>query len=578
MSKNATRINPAVPIMLVLALLAGLNGYLSADVQAEVVPYTQGTLQSTQSGQVRGAEAYGGHSLVWKSIPYASAPAGELRWKAPQDPMPWTGVFDATRSGNIGVQVSGTQIIGSEDCLNLDIYRPNSNATNLPVLFYIHGGNNQTGTSAEFNAERFAVEANIVVISINYRLGLLGFNNLPALQSGNALENSGNYTLLDFAKSLDWVRENVRAFGGNPDNITISGFSAGGRDVMAMLISPVVAGKFHKAISFSGGMTLADSEMSRQLVARAIATLVVEDQVKPAEQDAYDWLMSNAPDVREYLYQLPADRLARLMINADIHMSVFPHLYNDGAVLPKEGFRTQQYNAVPLIMITATQEFSTFARRDPEFSPYTDDALLTDKDADRRYQFAKEYGSQLYRLFNVQESAETLHAVYTAPIYAGVFAWGTDTAIVGEEMGRLYGAYHGVWMPFLTREMTGMSSRFSDSFQGAGAQKLADAFTRYIANFMWTGNPNSAGLVTWNPWTAGGNEPDQLLLNADQNAAIITMSKEQTNYDTVLKAIETDTTVSHEEKNTLIRQVLSGRWFSRKLDQHFGNTGIWVGR
>jgi para-nitrobenzyl esterase len=578
MSTSIARIKPAVPVLLLIALLALLNGHLYSDARAAETGYVPGLLQTTQYGQVRGTEADAGRSLVWKNIPYARAPAGELRWKAPQDPAPWTGVFDATLDGNIGIQFQGGQVVGSEDCLNLDIYRPNSKATNLPVLFYIHGGNNQAGTSAEFNAQRFAVEANAVVIPINYRLGLLGFNNLHALRTGNALEDSGNYTLLDFAQALDWVQENVRAFGGNPDNITIAGFSAGGRDVMALLISPLVAGKFHKAISFSGGMTLADYDTSAELVARAIATLVVEDKIKPAEQDAYEWLMSKAPEVSDYLYQLSADRLARLMINADIRMAVFPHLYNDGAVLPKEGFGTQHYNAVPLIMLTATQEFSTFARRDPAFVSYTDDTLLSDPKAGQRYRFAMEYGSQLYRLFNVQDSAVRLQTTYTAPIYAAVFAWGADTAVVGDEMARLYGAYHGVWMPFLTRELNGLASRFSSSFQTAGAQKLADAFTRYIANFLWTGDPNGAGLVTWNSWTASATEPDHLLLNADKDVAIITMTKEQTSYEAVLRSIETDTSVPADEKDVLIKQVLSGRWFSRELDLYFGNTGVWVGR
>lgn len=106
-------------------------------------------------------------------------------------------------------------------------------------MFYLHGGNNQTGTSAEFNPQLVATELNAVIVTVNYRLGALGFNPLQALNTGDKIEDSGNYALLDIKLSLDWVKENIAAFGGNPNNITVSGFSAGGRDVMAMLISPI---------------------------------------------------------------------------------------------------------------------------------------------------------------------------------------------------------------------------------------------------------------------------------------------------------------------------------------------------
>jgi para-nitrobenzyl esterase len=445
-----------VILSMVVMIAFGVN--FNGGVTAEASSYTQGVVQTTQYGQVQGYEANEGKTLIWKGVPYAKAPEGALRWKAPEDPDLWTGVFDATQSDNIGIQLSGGKIVGSEDCLNLDIYRPNSDEIDLPILLYIHGGNNQTGTSAGMNAQQLVVHARAVVVSINYRLGLLGFNNLPALRTGNPQEDSGNYTVLDIAKSLDWVKDNIASFGGNPDNITISGFSAGGRDVMALLISPIVAGKFQKAISFSGGMTLADYDASAQLIAAAIAPLVVEDKVKDTEEEAYAWLLTDAQEVREYLYHLSADRLAGLMTNAGIRMAVFPHLYNDGTVLPKEGFRTERYNDVPLIMVTGSQEFSLFTRFDQEFASIADDILISDPDVSRSYQFAKQYGSQLYGLFNAQESAEKMFDKYDAPIYTCDFDWGTDADIVGEKMAVLFGSFHGIWIPFLTHETTGFSS------------------------------------------------------------------------------------------------------------------------
>lgn len=390
--------------------------------------YTQGIEQTTIYGKVKGSKENNEKTLLWQGIPYAKAPIGNLRWKAPEDPEIWNNVFDATTPGNVGIQLSGSDIIGSEDCLNLDIYRPNTDETNLPVLLFIHGGNNQTGTSSEIDARKLAVNANCIVVSINYRLGALGFNSLPALKTGDINEDSGNYTLLDIAKSLDWINENIEAFGGNPNNITASGFSAGGRDIMAMLISPIFEGKFQKAIAFSGGMTISDPEESAQIIAKAIAPLVIEDNVKETEEDDYNWLLTDDTEVKYYLYSL-----------------------------------------------------------------------------------------------------------------------------------------------FLTDTVTGFGASYPEAFNNEGAKDLSNKFTKYISNFLWNDNPNGEDLVEWNSWTSSSDGPTQLLLDADLNKAIITISHERTSYESILNEIENDHSITDEDKNTIVKEVLNGRWFSSRLDSYFNN-------
>lgn len=153
---------------------------------------------------------------------------------------------------------------------------------------------------------------------------------------------------------MDWVRENIKEFGGDTKNITVSGFSAGGRDVMAMLISPVFKNKFDKAISFSGGLTVADADKSKKTIAQKLAPMVVKDGKQNNLINAENWLLSdNGKDkkaVRQYLQAMPAERLAPVMAGAVIRMSAFPHLYGDGEVLPVEGFATKHYYSVPLLM------------------------------------------------------------------------------------------------------------------------------------------------------------------------------------------------------------------------------------
>lgn len=537
--------------------------------------YHQGVVQQTKYGTVSGLQD--GAALSWQGIPYAKAPIGDLRWKAPQEPEAWAGIFQATKNGNVGIQGSKENIQGSEDCLNLSIYRPNSQEAGLPVLVYIHGGNNQSGTNKEIAPGKLAVNANCIVVSLNYRLGLLGFNSLPALKTGGKLEDSGNYTLLDFARALDWLKDNAESFGGNSDNITISGFSAGGRDVMAMLASPVFKNKYQKAISFSGGMTTADPAASSKIIAKALAPLAVEDGVKTSLSEAEQWLLQDMQDVRDYLYGLSAERLAASFGNARIRMSGFPHLYSDGTVLPKEGFATTSYNEVPLIMLTGTNEFSAFSLGDPYFvKAQNNQTLLSDPKTRKELAFVIKYGSEFYRLFNTEESAIKMIDSYKAPIYTCAVQWGGNKSIVGDEMAELVGATHGIFLPFLTDEAIGVREKYPQAFNNQGAKDLTKKFQKYISNFLWTGNPNSEGLVMWEAWKNKQTGPRQLLFDANRDHAIIKMSYGATSYDAIIKEIEEDQTISQKEKDEIIKKVLNGRWFSKNFDKHFGNENLWI--
>jgi para-nitrobenzyl esterase len=535
--------------------------------------YKKGITQETKYGYIRGYVNEEENALVWKGIPYAKAPVGDMRWKAPENPTPFEATFDATNPGNIAIQSSAQGIVGSEDSLNLDIYRPNTKKKNLPVLFFIHGGNNQTGTSQEITGESFVNDLEAIFVSVNYRLGPLGFNPLPALNTGNGLEDSGNYALLDIAKSLDWVKENIKSFGGDPNNVTLSGFSAGGRDVMAALASPIFEGKFQKAIAFSGGMTMANQEDSVKVFAKAIAPLVVQDGVKSSEEEAYQWLQTENEEVKEYLYSLSADRLSGLMSNAGIRMSVFPHLYNDGVVLPEEQCNTKSYNSVPLIMLTGTSEFSFFAWGDPYFaSSVKDGSVLTNETKYAEYSFAKKYGSKLYGLFNTQESAEKMYDSYKAPIYTVEMPFGEGLTKTSDMS--VFGSFHGVFVPLLDSNNKSYLSMMKESYSLDGAKELSSQFKEYLANFLHKGNPNGKKLTEWNAWTK--KKPANLVLTANETKTFAEMSVVSTAKIDVIHEIEKDTTISTEAKKKIISEVLNGRWFSAELDEYYGNKSLWV--
>ncbi|MGN0662165.1 MAG: carboxylesterase family protein [Faecalibacterium sp.] len=538
------------------------------------------TLRSTQYGPVQGTEL--GESLVWYGIPYGAAPVGELRWCPPQDPAPWSQAKDCTAQSPVAYQWSNGPV-GTEDCLKLDVYST-PNANKAPVLVFIHGGNNQTGNTQEIRGTELVVRDECVFVSLDYRLGLFGFNCLPALQTG--ADSTGNYTLLDIAKALDWVRDNIAQFGGDPDNITVSGFSAGGRDVMAMLVSPMFAGRFQKAIAFSGGMTIADENASASQIAAAVAPLAVEDGLFGDEASAKAWLLTSGADVKDWLYALDSARLCALMGNAGIRMSAFPHLYNDGVVLPKEGFATSAYNSVPLLMLTGSTEFSMFN----VFDAFYSSELMSGYDAatvQAAKDFGTKYGSDMYRIFNAECSAEAMYDRYDANIYLCQVEYGSaDSLSPITAMG--LGSFHGIFVPMLSSVNNYTS--YVD-FSVPGYQAMAEQFNRYLKNFLITGDPNDDGVsclgnlkrlllgempprqMDWKNWTPENKV--SMVMDADASQAVLAVKDVSTTYDAILARMDADTTLPAEVKAGVVSKVLNGRWFSAALDAHYGNPSLW---
>lgn len=558
------------------------EGAQAASQSESKFAYRQGTLQTTRYGKINGFEKEG--ALHWYGVPYAMPPVGELRWKAPQPMKSWGDTLDATKSQFASqittVSANSTketkrELQGSEaGAVTLDITRPNTDETGLPVFFYIHGGNNQTGKSAAFPATEFAQEINAVVVSVNHRLGMLGFNALPALKHGTAEENSGNFSLLDLAAALDWVAENAESFGGDGKNITITGSSAGGRDVMAMLISPTLKGKFQKAISYSGGMTIADIPASQRVEARALAPLAVKKGIKADEKSAAEWLLTDGDDVRSFLYGLSDEEVASAFGGAAIRMSAFPHLFNDGTVLPKEGFDTTVWNEVPILMVNGDREFATFCKSSAPFNAVSPEELMKDEALLAQYKFAEKYGSKMYGYFNGEESAVRMLDKYKAPIYTCIIRWGDNPDVVGAEMATIYGSYHCMTTPLMTHVLANAATRYPEQFASEGCKKVSEMLNAYYSNFIRTGDPNGGELPKWEAWSSLDGTT-QLIVDGNKTEAFAEMSKEHTSYPEIIKTMEEDKSIPEDQKAMLIKTVLNGRWFSAAVDEHFHNENLW---
>ena len=530
-------------------------------------PFVLTSIVSVSNGEVQGLVQEG--AIVWYGIPYAKAPVGDLRWSAPQDAESWEEVLDATTPNEPALQLAGGAAVGSEDALYLDVYAQEGGSYKKPVLVYLHGGNNQSGNTTEIPGFELVKTNDAVFVSVNYRLGLLGFNTLPAITDEG---ETANYALQDMAKALDWVKANIASFGGDPENIIISGFSAGGRDVMAMLISPLFEDKFDKAIVFSGGMTVADVDLSTQKIANAIAPLVVEDGKAADIESAVQFLLTDNQEVRDYLYTIDGARLAILMGNAGIRMSVFPHLYTDGVGLPKEGFSTDNYNDVPVLMLTGDTEFSMFNIFDGAYAAEEVTTKYSAEEIAAAKQFASIYGSDMYRIFNAQLSAEVMDKKYESDIYIAQINYsGFDSAYMDPGLTGFY-SFHGIFVPMLS-SVHNYVSYFPEAFNKEGYVAMADVFNNYLTNFLHTGNPNGGELAKWDAYSLSA--PLSMVFDADETTAIVELKDDSTSYSKIMDAMDADDSIPEELKAFVIARVMNGRWFSAELDARYGNADLW---
>ena len=361
-------------------------------------------------------------------------------------------------------------------------------------------------------------DAGCVFVALNYRLGLFGWNCLPALTSGS--DAAGNFALLDIARALDWVRDNIRRFGGDADNITLCGFSDGGRMAAALAGSPLFRGRFQKAVAISGGLFLADPDAAAQKLAENFAPLAVEDGRFADTASAAEWLLTPGADVREWLCGLEPARIAALGKPAI--------LYADDVVLSR-GARS----AIPLLLLSSATEFSGFVRDD----------LRPASSAARAY--AVKYGSALCRWSSTEAVAEALGG--SAPVWLGLIDYGgadSQTAIPG------LGSFHGILLALLSGESS--FSRCAD-LSSEGAQALSSRLKQSLADFMTSGTPG------WAEWTPQSRTV--LRLDADSTACFSSLSAYPDTRESIRAAMAADASLSDAEKETVEHLYLSGFYF-----------------
>jgi para-nitrobenzyl esterase len=509
---------------------------------------------NTVFGAVQGATAE--EVWVWKGIPYAKAPVGNLRWKAPVDPDAWTGVRQATVACSECVQqvytatwFSANAFIGDEDCLYLDIYAPRTVAANLPVYFYIHGGSNNFGSAKQYNGAELAKRGNMIVVYVQYRLNAMGFLTHPSLRTGgDPLDDSGNYGILDIQKALEWVQNNIAAFGGDATKVAIGGQSAGAHNIMNLLTSPRPANfraAFAQSVAGPDLMNLKTIAESDTWTNTTIDGLLIRGgfAANAAAAAALRTGMSNT-QIENFLRSQPAELIARCRrdgVGADGSGNMGTHsAIRDGNVVRNaswvESIAAGNYHKVPVVNGGTRYEWRNFA---PLYGTvvktYTgglvpsgvnswlqlwnvigilppamtaDDVLPLQADKDL-YATLTDLRSQMWRLNGVDNINRALKADDpTNPVYGFVFKWAGGGDPARADFAAYFGAGHGMDIPFF---QGGSADAWNYSFTAAnqtGRIALQGATMDYLIAFVKTMNPNPAGssLPTWPQWdtTAGG--------------------------------------------------------------------------
>jgi len=479
-------------IAFALLLIALPMGILAGETKPDVVRLHSGPISGKAEGAVR----------IFLGIPYAAPPVGELRWKPTHEVAPWTQVRKSTEFGPSCLQPN--QRTGgnfSEDCLYLNVWTPaKTSDERLPVMVWVHGGGYNFGSASlpEYNGRNLAGKA-VVVVTINYRIGPLGFLVHPLLSKESADGTSGNYGLLDQIAALKWVQKNIAAFGGNPGRVTLFGQSAGSRSVALQMISPLSAGLLHRAIAESGGPIIG-SEYLNPVFNGNMANVS-----KMGQQLAVRLGCDKTEDVLAAMRMRSAQEIVAA---ADCKTGVFDEgLFFapvfDGRVLPGNpltAYSGGMQHDVPIITGSTLNEGNIYLADEKDLTVERYRSFLKARFGDntgKAFEMFPAYEERdvaraIDRLVTVGANAQPARLVAgsmerkKSRAYLYQFTRLPDTA-----MARKLGVHHGVELAYVFGNMN-RSDGYNDT-DLALSRKMMD----YWVNFAKTGDPNGKGLLHW---------------------------------------------------------------------------------
>jgi para-nitrobenzyl esterase len=486
----------------------------------------------TTHGKVRGYVLRGIHHFL--GIPYGADTSGANRFRPPQPPKAWTDVYPALWWGNSAPQSMDSRYSNkhaafrdhwnyddvSEDCLRLNVFTPAlGDGKKRPVLFWIHGGGFTAGNGIEhdgYNGENLARSGDVVFVSINHRLGPLGFLNLAGV-GGDAFAASGNVGMLDIVASLAWVRDNVARFGGDPGNVTIMGQSGGGAKVTTLTAMPSARGLFHKAVVLSGAQVRSgDKDYAEKLGAGVLAAAGLEPgQIDKLQAMPWKDLVDLATKVQR---KLAAETAAANPTAVGLRLGFGPSV--DGSVLPQHPYAPE---AAPTAATVPMLICSTFNEQSPAWMDASLASVTLPQVAEKvreRAGFGPGFGDKAQavvdsyaRAFPDKKPVEIWSLVTSnrqgvvtladakvkqpAPVYVAWFGWQPPL------FDARIGAFHCVDICFWFQNTDLMLTHTGG---GARPRRLAEKMAGALVQFMKTGDPNGRGLTPWPRYTSAKGE------------------------------------------------------------------------
>ncbi|WP_085523712.1 carboxylesterase/lipase family protein [Tuberibacillus sp. Marseille-P3662] len=472
------------------------------------------TIVETRYGQVKGEQIEGVY--VWKGIPYASPPVGSLRFRPPEPPEAWEGIWEATEFGPAAPQTS-RQIMAflgddpehtSEDCLYLNVWSPGADNKKRPVMVWIHGGSftNGSGSGDGYDGISFASLGDVVVVTINYRLGILGFLHLDDVD-GEKYASSGNCGLLDQVAALKWIQDNIEAFGGDPNRVTIFGESAGAMSIGVLMAMPSAQGLFNQAILQSGAasnvLTRTTATQMANIVLNAVE--VASDDLAKLEQMPVDQLLEAASD-------LPALGLGPVI---------------DGVTLPEspeEALSSGIAKDIPSMIGTNLDEFRLFTFFDSSWKTLSEEELTL--------RFEKVFGALWPKLSDhfIENNHETLSQslfdrlmtfkMFTFPaiqlaetqVKQGATVWmyrfDWQSPVFNGELK----AFHASELPFVWHNINKPKAG-NITGESSTRYEMANQMHQAWISFAHSGNPNTQEIPVWPGYDT--NDRSTMLFNVE---------------------------------------------------------------
>ncbi len=534
----------------------------------------------TSSGKISAQNQNG--VLFYEDIPYAQPPVGSLRWKAPREIktteteiQPKKDNFCVQRPSNLGGVNSDEVFVGTEDCLYLDIHKPKKHTQKLPVMFWIHGGGNTSGYKDIYDFSKMVKKHNVIVVRINYRLGPFGWFYHPSIQNfQSGIDKSSNFGTLDIISALKWVNKNIELFGGDSNNITIFGESAGGHNVLSLLVSNNANGLFQKAISMSGYTTTINQEKAYRQDEHSstsdfsswnVVNMILDDKNQSSIQESY-----SKNELRDILMTLSTEDFFKHYSDRKSYQEL-PLLQSDGIVIPEEGLRKALSNPkymkdVPIIAGSTRDEVKLWLASAMYFVDIDYSILgtifrvpkvtLKDEDAFNAFNY---YRSSAWKIRGVDYPLQSIAKTGNTNLYAYRYDWDDHRKFFIANFKKLIGAAHATEIPLLASDYKLVGGYpLSDLIYPPSLSKrfTSKNLMKFWSNFAKESIPGeSTNSIKWEPYDTNKSRNGKFLILDKKKE--MQMSYDSNTFESLMDELYLDTRLNDLEKCVVLLQMLT---------------------